>query len=434
MEKYLGIRREDKNKWERRVPLIPEDIKELSEKHSIRTMVQPSTLRIYPDSAFEVPGAVVDEDLSKANTIFAVKEIPINLLAANKTYLFFSHTIKGQPYNMDMLRRLMVLKCNLIDYERIVNEKNQRLIFFGAHAGYAGIIETLFCYARKMKKNDVDSPLSRIRQAYEYASLDAAKAHVIEISNKIASDGLPQEMTPLVVGFAGYGNVSKGAQEIFDLLPFIEIKPNELAAMRSRDTHDPKLIYKVVFKEKDMVAPVSGDFDLQDYYDHPQKYESTMETHLPHLNILVNCIYWTPDYPRLVTKKYLKERNTADGKSGLTVIGDISCDIEGSIEITKDATMPDNACFTYFPDTDNFKNGITKGGITVMAIDNLPCEFSKEASIFFSNVLKGYANDIVSADFSQPFDQLALPYSIKKALILHNGQLTDDYKYIKQYI
>jgi Alanine dehydrogenase/PNT, N-terminal domain len=433
MEKYLGIRREDKNEWERRVPLIPEDIKELYEKHGIQTVVQPSTLRIYQDNAFTVPGAVVDEDLSKANTIFAVKEIPTNLLEANKTYLFFSHTIKGQPYNMDMLRRLMALKCNLIDYERIVNEKNQRLIFFGAHAGYAGIIETLFAYARKMKKNGIDSPLSRIRQAYEYASLDEAKDHVKEISDQIASEGLPKEMAPLVVGFAGYGNVSKGAQEIFDLLPFIEIKPNELADIRNMDTPDTKNVYKVVFKEENMVKPVSGDFDLQDYYDHPQKYESTMGISLPHLDILVNCIYWTPDYPRLVSKQYLKEQYNADTKSRLAVIGDISCDIEGSIEITKDATMPNNACFTYFPGTDSFENGITKRGITVMAIDNLPCEFSKEASIFFSNVLKGYADDVISTDFTQPFDQLPLPYPIKKALILHNGQLTDDYKYIEQY-
>ena len=96
--------------------------------------------------------------------------------------------------------------------------------------------------------------------------------------------------------------------------------------------------------------------------------------------------------------------------------------------------MPDNACFTYLPGTGTFEDGITKDGITVMAIDNLPCEFSKESSMFFSQVLKGFAPDIVNADFDASFDALALPYAIKKALILHKGQFTPDYEYMKDFI
>ena len=171
MKKYLGIRREDKNKWERRVPIIPEDLKELKAIHGIEAVVQSSQLRIYPDNTFTENGAVIEENLDKVKTIFAVKEIPLELLAADKTYIFFSHTIKGQSYNMWLLKRLMELKCNLIDYERIVNEKNQRLIFFGAHAGYAGIVETLFAFAQKMKLKGIDSPLAQIKQAYTYKSL-----------------------------------------------------------------------------------------------------------------------------------------------------------------------------------------------------------------------------------------------------------------------
>jgi len=148
----------------------------------------------------------------------------------------------------------------------------------------------------------------------------------------------------------------------------------------------------------------------------------------------VNCIYWTKKYPRLVTKAWLKDQAVAKSVSHLSVIGDISCDIEGSIEITKDATMPDHACFTYFPDTDIFEDRICRDGLTVMAIDNLPCEFPKEASMFFSNILKEFANDIVSADFDSPFETLELPYPVKKALILHRGCLTPDYTYMKQFI
>jgi len=431
MEKMLGIRREDKNKWERRVPIIPEDLKGLKDGYGIDAIVQPSPSRIYPDDAFSQNGAIVDEDLSKANTIFAVKEIPVDLLAAEKTYIFFSHTIKGQAYNKGLLKRLMELKCNLIDYERIVNEKNQRLIFFSTHAGYAGMIETLFAFGQKMKKKGINSPLAQIKQAFEYKSLEDAKDHVKRISCQISEKGLPEEISPLVIGFAGDGNVSQGAQEIIDILPIKEIRLDQLDSIRNQENVDCHTIYKVIFREQDIVKPLSGEFELQDYYDHPEKYEPIIEQHLSKIDILVNCIFWTEKYPRLVTKDYLKAQEVSHADSNLSVIGDISCDIEGSIEITKETTMPDHACFTYFAETDTFEDGIPAKGITVMAIDNLPCEFSKESSMFFSNILKAFVDDIISADFGKSFDELDLPYPIKKALILHNGHLTTDYRYME---
>jgi saccharopine dehydrogenase (NAD+, L-lysine-forming) len=432
--KCLGIRREDKNKWERRVPLIPEDLKALKEKYNIGAVVQPSSLRVYTDEAYAEIGACISEDLDQVDTIFAVKEIPVPMLADKKTYIFFSHTIKGQPYNMDLLRTLMANKCNLIDYERIVNEKSQRLIFFGVHAGYAGIIETLFAFGQKMKARGIKTCLADIRQAYEYDNLDHAKAHVKQIGQAIAGQGVGDIDGPLIVGLAGYGNVSRGAQEILDLLPVTTITPDEIETVRSHKMPDLKHIYKVVFKEADMVAKPGGTFELQDYYDHPGGYMSVMDRFLPDLDILVNCIYWTEDYPRIVTKTGLQSLATGGKPFRLSVIGDISCDIEGSIEITRDATMPDNACFTFHPDSQVFEDGIGKTGVTVMAIDNLPCEFPKESSMFFSSVLKTFAPDILSADFSKPFEALSLPYPIKAALILQNGEFTPDYAFMKQFL
>jgi saccharopine dehydrogenase (NAD+, L-lysine forming) len=434
MKKIIGIRREDKNEWERRVPIIPEDLAELSEKYGIEAVVQPSANRIYTDEVYKKDGAILNENFENVNTVFAVKEIPTQLLETEKTYIFFSHTIKGQDYNMDMLRQLMALKCNLIDYERIVNEKGQRLIFFGAHAGYAGMFETLVAYAKKLQLNGIDSPLAKIKQAYEYASLEEAKQHIKEIGKEISDKGLPEAICPLIVGFTGYGQVSGGAQEILDILPVKEITPDQIENIRKESTADRHHIYKVVFKEQDMVKPLSGEFELQDYYNSPEQYQSVMENYLPSIDILVNCIYWTPKYPRIISKSWLKEQAAAGKSLKLKVIGDISCDIEGAIEITYDATMPDKPCFTYFPESDSFKDEITADGFTVMAIDNLPCEFSKEASMSFSKVLKTFVADIVDADFSKPFDELDLPYPIKKALILHQGQLTKEYKYMEEFI
>ena len=115
MKKYLGIRREDKNKWERRVPIIPEDLKELKDVHGIEAVVQPSQLRIYPDNTFTENGALIEENLDNVNTIFAVKEIPVELLAADKTYIFFSHTIKGQSYIWSPFKILSLTFNNVLD-------------------------------------------------------------------------------------------------------------------------------------------------------------------------------------------------------------------------------------------------------------------------------------------------------------------------------
>lgn len=434
MKKIIGIRREDKNRWERRVPLIPTHVRSLKDQSGVETIVQPSGLRIFSDADYKAAGGRVDENLADADTIFAVKEIPIDLLTQGKTYIFFSHTIKGQTYNMAMLKRLMEMECNLIDYERIVNEKDQRLIFFGVHAGYAGMIETLNAYARKMTLRGIASPLDQIKQAYEYESLEAAKDHINEIGRQIVTNGLPADLGPLIVGYTGYGNVSQGAQEIIDLLPVKTLTPQQLLQSHDKWSSDVHHIYKVVFKEADMVKPVSGSFELQDYYDHPEKYVSVMDNYLPNINILVNCIYWTDKYPRVVTKDFLIEMMKNKHHLDLSVIGDISCDIEGAIEITKTATMPDAPCFTYYPEANSFEDEITDEGITVMAVDNLPCEFPKESSLFFSNVLKEYVAQIASADFNVNFAALDLPYPIKKALILHNGQLTDEYKYMQKFL
>jgi alpha-aminoadipic semialdehyde synthase len=434
MEKIIGIRREDKNQWERRTPLIPGDVKELKEKYGIETIVQPSTIRIFSDEQYRRAGAVIDEDLSRANVILAVKEIPMELFQEGKTYVFFSHTIKGQDYNMPMLRRMMELKCNLIDYERVVNEKNQRLIFFGRYAGLAGMIDTLQAFGQKLKLQGFSTPLEKVKQAYEYDSLEHAEKEIGAIGKEIEESGLPAGLSPLVIGFAGYGNVSRGAQEIFNLLPHKVISAAMLPEMYESFAADNRNLYKVVFNEEDMVLPKKGKFELQDYYDHPGNYKSRFDSYLPYLSVLVNCIYWTEDYPRLVTKQYLKDQTVLKSNLTLRVIGDISCDIDGSIEFTYKATKPDNPAFTYFAGEDRFEDGTQRTGVTVMAVDNLPCEFSRESSGEFSEVLKNFVNDIVSEDFNRDFDRLEIPYPLKKALILKNGKLTEEYLYINEFL
>jgi Alanine dehydrogenase len=434
MEKIIGIRREDKNQWERRVPLVPDDVRWLRETHGIRTLVQPSPIRAFADDEYRRAGAELSEDLDRAGTVFAVKEIPAALFREGKTYVFFSHTIKGQAYNMAMLRTMIERRCSLVDYERVLDEDNRRLIFFGRYAGLAGMLDTLHGYGLKLRARGIDSPFARIRQAYQYASLAEARAGVEAVGAEIDEKGFPEELCPLVVGFAGYGNVSRGAQEIFDLLPHKVLSAEALVEMIDNFSSDNLNLVKVVFSEDDLVRPLQGAFELQDYYAHPEKYESKFENYLPLLAILVNCIYWTEKYPRLVTREYLKQRTILESTPRLQVIGDISCDIDGSIEITHKATQPDQAFYTYFAAEDRFEDGVQALGTTVMAVDNLPCEFPRESSLEFSRVLRDFVPAVAAADFSRPAAGLELPYPIRKALLLHRGEFAPEYGYMKKFV
>lgn len=434
MANIIGIRREDKNEWERRVPLTPQAVKELKDRFGIRTIVQPSDLRIFKDEEYIQAGAEINEDLSEADTIFAVKEVPISYLDDGKTYVFFSHTIKGQEYNMNLLRSMIEKKVNLIDYERIVDNENRRLIFFGKYAGLAGMVETLHGIGLKLKLQGYDTPLQKIKQAFAYSSVEEAKNHISEIGIEIEEDGFPSELSPFVFGFAGYGNVSQGAQEVFDLLPYKIVSAEILDENYENFSADNFIFYKVILKEEDLVRRKEGEFDLQEYYNNPELYVSRFTEYAEKLKVLVNCIYWTEKYPRLLTKDYLRDQAAITEYPNLRMIGDISCDIDGSIEITHKVTMPDNPSFTYFGQDDKYEDGISGKGVSVMAVDNLPCEFPRESSEAFSEVLLKFVSEIAEADFTAEFNSLILPDPIKKALILHKGELTEDYKYMESFI
>lgn len=428
----IGIRREDKSIWERRVPLIPDHVREI-EKEGINVLVQPSEIRIFNESEYQTAGAQVSEDLSKCAAVFAVKEIPSKFFWAGGTYVFFSHTIKGQPYNMPMLKRMMELGCNLIDYEKVTDDTGRRLIFFGWHAGVSGMIESLVAYGRRMQGEGIQTPFSAIKQPHEYNTIGEIKAALEVVGRWIQEDGLPDAVLPLTVGVAGYGNVAQGAQEMLDILPVTTVHPNDLKNITAATNGAKHTIFKAVFKEEDMVVPKSRQdgFVLQDYYDHPEKYTGIFENYLPHLSMLINCIYWDERYPRLVTKEYLQHRWRG---TRLSVIGDISCDIDGSIEVTRKVTEPGNPTYVYDPASDAIIDGWTGNGPVIMAVDILPSELPKDASIYFSNVLKEFIPPIAKADYSAEFKDLDLPDAIKRAMILHRGRLTPDYEYISQFL
>ncbi|MBN1224588.1 MAG: hypothetical protein JXB23_15170 [Candidatus Aminicenantes bacterium] len=436
MNKRIGIRKEDKNPWERRSPLIPAHVRELIANHAIDVYVQTSPNRIFSDNDFALEGAEIVGSLQACPIVFAVKEIPIDLFERHKVYIFFSHTIKGQPANRDMLKKMVELECTLIDYERIIDDQGRRLVFFGRQAGQAGMIDTLWALGQRLDFFGIDNPISALEQAFRYPSLVGAKEEIAKAGWGIKKKGLNSQLSPLVFGFAGYGHVSLGAQEIFSLLPVEEIQPEKLRQFFAAGNFSSNRVYKVVFKEEHMVRPVLDvqKFDLQEYYDHPDRYQPVFETYLPYLSVLVNCIYWTPQYPRLVTKKYLKKLWSGKELPSLKVIGDISCDVDGAIECTVKATTPGQPVFVYDPLADSVVDGSEGRGVVIMAVDNLPAEIPLESSLFFSQVLKPLVPAIAGADFNGKFDECRLPAEVKRAVILFRGKFTREYEYMRNFI
>jgi len=431
MGAIIGIRREDKNKWERRVPLVPTDTSDLQTTRGVRVVVQPSSVRVCTDDEYRSAGVEVNEDLGPASVILAIKEIPTHLLLPGKTYVFFAHVAKGQSHNMPMLRRLMELGCSLVDYEKITDDQKRRLIFFGRHAGYAGMIETLHCLGQRLAVSGVATPLSQVHAPFEYRDLTEAKAHLTALGNEIAHQAGAR---PLIFGFSGYGNVSMGAQEVFDCLKPVEVAVADLTAAASAAA-GPRPV-KVVFREEDMVERKEQNipFNLLEYYAYPERYEGCFEKHLSHLDVLVNCIYWEPRYPRLVTREWARKNYLTGCAPRLKVIGDISCDIEGSVELTVRVTEPDHPCYVYLPEQDSYRDGVEGNGPVIMAIDNLPCEIPRESSQYFSSVLRDMVAPLVNADWQVPFEMLDLPPYLKRAVIVHQGRLTPDYQYIQKHL
>ncbi len=429
--KTLGIRKETKNKWERRVPLNPDAVKKLVED-GYKVIVQPSEIRIYTDDEYEKVGAELNSDLSSADLILSVKEVHIPDVIPQIPHLFFSHTIKGQSYNMPMLKYFLDTKTTLLDYERIIDDKGRRLVFFGKFAGNAGAVDTLYGLGQRLKQQyNIDTPFLEIKQAYNYKSLADALEHLKEVGKKIEKEGLPDEITPLTIFILGYGHVSKGVQEVLNTLPVEYVDPDDLEKLQTNYKNNK--IYVSVFMEKHLVERKDGSpFDLQDYFKHCENYKSKLGKYLPYCSVYMNAIYWEPKCPVFLSREEMIKLQGENQK--LIIIGDITCDIDGSVQATVKATEPDNPIFIYNAKTGEITDGFKGEGFADCAVDNLPCEFSKEASDNFSNALMPFMEDMLNADFSKEIPESGLPKPIQRSCIAHKGKLQPDYEYLYDYL
>jgi alpha-aminoadipic semialdehyde synthase len=426
----IGLRKEEKA-FETRVPLVPDHVRLLHDKHGIEFVIEPSDQRAFKEDEYQAKAI----PLKGSNTpvVLGIKEMPVDFFEENIVYVFFSHTIKGQDYNMPMLKRILDVGATLIDYERVIDDKGRRLIFFGNWAGMAGISDTFRMLGNRLEiLGFKPNPFADMKPTLDLGGVEQLKQEFANLAKRIKEQGLPEQLTPFVIGFAGYGNVSRGAQEIFDILPHKVIDPEEIENISPKSD----LLYKCVFKEEHMVEPrnSSQQFDLQDYYDNGKtKYVGVFHKYIPFITVLMNCIYWSDKYPRLVTKEFIQNHWKQESRR-LQIVGDISCDVKGAIEFTLDCTKPNKPAFTYLVDEDRAELGVIGEGPVVMAVDNLPAELPRESSASFSETLLDFIPALANADFTVHFSELKLPRELKDAIIVYQGKLTENYQYLIQYI
>ncbi len=431
----IGIRREDKHEWEARVPLTPDGVRGLVAE-GVAVKVQPSSIRAFSDDDYRQAGAEVGEDLSACDVVFAVKEVPTSLLRPGGSYVFFSHTIKGQAHNMPLLKRIIEQGCTLIDYERIVDDEGRRLVFFGHHAGLAGMIDSLHVLGKRLQALGHTTVFAELPMAHAFKDLDEARQAVRQLGERLAAEPLPAALAPFILGFAGYGNVSRGAQEIYDLLPVEEVAPEQLPTLLEASDPPRDRLYKVVFKERHLVEPCAegSPFELQEYYQHPERYRSIFAPQLRRLSMLINAIYWTDAYPRLVESAALRTWFTEEPVPRLLAIGDISCDIEGAVQCTVKATTPGSPAYVYDPVDGSVHDGVEGRGLVMMTTDCLPCELPRESSTAFTEALAPFAASIARADLSGSLLQSGLPAPIRRATLVWRGELCEDFRYLESFL
>lgn len=450
MKNVIGIMREGISKrGEKRVAITPHYAKEIinwEHRLIIQSAKHPKTgetKRAFPDSDYRKTGAEIGEDLTPAKVIFGLKEIHHTRILPDKAYYFFSHTHKGQIKNRLMLKTLVENCATLIDYELIRDNKDNRLITaFTYNAGYAGMVDTLWTLGKRLKLAGISNPFEAIPQAVEGQDLLRVKNILKKVGHKIELEGTPTDLPPIIVCFLGKGKTAHGAREIFDILPHENITLKELEKTFKQGSR--KKVYALqlrtdeIYRLRKKYESESGQYEKlipsekrKFYKDNPEHFRSNLDKVLAYVTVLMNCVIWSPEYPRSVTKEIMK--NIYSQHKTLIAIGDITCDPNGSLEFSKE-TWIDDPVYIYNPLTGEITNGFDGEGIAVMAVTNLPCEFSTDASSQFSEDLYPFLKSILSADYTGRLRDSNLPDEIKRAVILWKGKFTADFEYMKSFI
>jgi alpha-aminoadipic semialdehyde synthase len=430
----VGILPESKNIWERRAPLSPEDVAWLT-RRKIPVEVSSSSLRIYKDSHYRQARAQIVKKFRKANLLIGIKEPRIDTLIPHTIYMVFSHTTKGQKYNRKLLSAILKKKITLIDYEHITDSCGRRLVYFGRFAGICGMIDTLHVFGKRTELQGIPNPFSALKSAICYKNFSSAKTALRRVSTKIQNQGLDERLAPFVIGILGRGNVSRGAHEVLEHIGAIDLHPENIGRFSRTRSSYRNSIYKLVFQREQKFRSKKGkEFCSEEYFNFPEQFESNLDKFLPFLTILINASYWECRYPRLLPEKMLRKLYRRRPDFRLSVIGDLGCDIEGTIEVTRKATTPSEPAIIYDPVTGKMNADLSSRGIAVMATDNLPCELPLESSKEFSRQIRDYVYHIAVHGVIDVMNNHEVPSEIRNAVVTQNGMLTHRFRHMNNYI
>ncbi len=394
----IGILREGKVPHDKRVTFTPGQIIQLkTDFPDAEFVVQPSMFRCFTDNEYEDAGILMQEDVSDCDVLMGVKEVPDNELLQGKQYSFFSHTIKKQPHNRHLIKALLEKKITMVDYECLVDEAGNRVIGFGRFAGIVGAYNGMMGYGEMYK-------LYKLKPAH----LSHDKKELFDGLSKI---GVPN----IKIIITGGGRVSHGAEETMGAMNIRKVTPYEFLNYSFREP-----VYVQLHSHDYYEAIDKQPFSKYDFYNHPEKFISTFTRYAAKCDVLIHCAYWDPNAPVLFTS-----REMSDPEFHISMIADVTCDLNGSIPSTTRPSTIDEKFYGYNPITCDLQEPFMPGTITVMAIDNLPCELPRDASEGFGkHLIERVMPEMLGSDESG---------MIKRATICKNGKLTPRFEYLSDY-
>ena len=397
----LGIIKEGKVPSDERAPLSPEQCLRVQEEYeSVQIVVQRSAIRAFRDEAYEAVGIPLVDSLEDCDIIMGVKEVNPEDLIPNKQFFFFSHTLKKQPYNRALLQAVIDKKIQLTDYEVLTDTKGNRIIGFGRYAGIVGCYNGFRSYGLK----------------HELYNLKAA--HLCddrkEMEEELKNVKLPSDFK---IVMTGYGRVGNGALEVMNLLPIKEVAPEEFLTEEYNEA-----VYTHLEIGDYIARDDQQEFDKYSYYENGERHHSTFPNYLNTSDMFVACHFWNEGSPFLYTREDLKSDTIRT-----SVVADISCDIDGPVASTIRPSTIASPIYGYDPRTEkevDFKND---KAIAVMAVDNLPCELPKDASLDFGN-------ELIKRVFPALFGDDPNKISERGSETTKNGELSSYFEYLTDYL
>jgi len=396
----FAIIKERKTPPDRRVVFSPKDLHQLKANFpKAELVVESSDIRVFNDKAYEDFGFNVSKDVTNADVMLGVKEVPLDALIPNKKYFFFSHTIKKQPYNRKLLKAILDKNIELYDHETIVKENGARLIGFGRYAGLVGAYNGF-------RALGIRDGLFNLPKVENLADLDAVKAELDKIT-------LPN----IKILLSGSGKVARGAKEILDYLKIKEV--GDALYLTSDFTEPIYCLIDVMEYNKRKDGKVG---DKYAFYKDPSGYESNFMPYAKVTDFFIAGHFYGDGAPYLFTREDAKHPEFK-----INLVADVSCDIDGPVASTIRSSTIANPFYGYDAQEEKEVAFATKGAIGMMAVDNLPCELPKDASEGFGEM---FLKHVIPSFYNGDKEGI-----LERAKITtNNGKLTKRFAYLQDYV